>query len=80
MNGVALTDHPDLLRRTLHEEIDRLSPPRLAVFHRVLLQLELADAADQLDRDFEAARADGHLSPEKIDEAIRAARAVHPYA
>ena len=80
MTGVAPIDNPELVRRNLHEEIDRMAATRLVVVRHVLWQLELADTAEQLDPDFDAARAGGHLSTEKIDQAIRAARAAHPNA
>ena len=68
------------LRKRFHGEIDRMSPSRLAVLQRVLLQLQLLEATDRLDRDFDRDRQDGKLSPELIEQAVREARATHPYS
>lgn len=62
------------LRKYFHGEIDRLPPSRLAVLQRVLLQLRLGDATEQLDRDFDTDAAAGAFSPERIAQAVREAR------
>lgn len=62
------------LRKYFHGEIDRLPPSRLAVLQRVLLQLRLGDATEQLDRDFDADAAAGAFFPERIAQAVREAR------
>lgn len=62
------------LRKHFHGEIDRLPPSRLAVLQRVLLQLRLLDATEQLDRDFDADAAAGTFSPERIARAVLEAR------
>jgi hypothetical protein len=46
----------------------------------MLEQLKLLELADQIDRGFDADRAAGRLSPEKVAAAVQAARRAHPYA
>ena len=75
----AATANPEDLRRFFHQEIDRTEPSRLEVLNRMLQQLKLFELADQIDRGFDADRAAGRLSPEKVAEAIRAVRREHPY-
>ena len=73
------TANPEDLRRFFHQEIDRMEPSRLEVLNRMLQQLKLFELADQIDRDFDADRAAGRLSPDKVAEAVRAVRRDHPY-
>lgn len=75
----AATANPEDLRRFFHQEIDRMEPSRLAVLNRLLQQLKLIELADQIDRGFDADRAAGRLSPEKVAEAVRAVRRERPY-
>ena len=56
-----------------------MEPSRLEVLNRLLQQLKLFELADQIDRDFDADRVAGRLSPDRIAEAVRAARREHPY-
>lgn len=75
MNSATLTDSADDLRKRLHEEIDRADTEQLEMLRRVLLQIEVFEAVEQLDRDFDADEAAGRLTPEKIEQAIREVRA-----
>ena len=75
----AATANPEDLRRFFHQEIDRMEPSRLEVLNRMFQQLKLFELADQIDRGFDADRAAGRLSPEKVAEAVRAVRRDHPY-
>lgn len=75
----AATANPEDLRRFFHQEIDRMEPSRLEVLNRMLQQLKVFELADQIDRGFDADRAAGRLSPEKVAEAVRAVRRDHPY-
>lgn len=75
----AATGNPEDLRRFFHQEIDRMEPSRLEVFNRLLQQLRLFELADQIDQGFDADRAAGRLSPDKVAEAVRAVRREHPY-
>lgn len=68
------------LRTFFHGEIDRLPLARLALLHRVLLQLQLVEATDALNANFDRDRRAGEWSEQQIAEAIRAARAEHKYA
>ena len=74
------TANPEELRRFFHQEIDRMEPSRLEVLNRMLQQLRVFELAEQIDRDFDADRAAGRLSSEKVAEAVRAVRRDHPYA
>ena len=74
------TANPEDLRRFFHQEIDRMEPSRLEVLNRLLQQLRLFELADQIDLSFDADRAAGRLSPEKVAEAVRAVRRQHPYS
>ena len=76
----ALTDiDPKDLRPLLHAEIDKLRDEHLQLAHRMLLEIELQQVMDDLDDAADEARAAGHLTPERIAEAIAAHRAAHPY-
>ncbi len=68
------------VRKHFHGEIDRMPPSRLAVLQRVLLQLQLLEATDRLDREFDHDRQEGDFTPELIERAVREARAAHPYS
>ena len=57
-----------------------MEPSRLEILNRMLQQLKLFELADQIDRGFDADRAAGRLSPDKVAEAVRAVRRDHPYA
>lgn len=70
---------PQELRPLLHAEVDRLRDEHLGLAHRMLLEIELQQVTDELDDAADAARATGHLTPERIIEAIAAHRAAHPY-
>ena len=70
---------PKELRPLLHAEIDKLRDEHLELAHRLLLEIELQQAMDDLDEAADKARAEGHLTPERIAEAIAAHRAAHPY-
>ena len=72
--------NPEDLRRFFHQEIERMEPSRLEILNRMLQQLKLFELADQIDRGFDADRAAGRLSPDKVAEAVRAVRRDHPYA
>lgn len=74
------TANPEELRRFFHQEIDRMEPSRLEVLNRLLQQLRLFELADQIDLGFDADRAAGRLSPDKVAEAVRAVRRQHPYS
>ena len=57
-----------------------MEPSRLEIFNRMLQQLRIFELADQVDKGFDADRAAGRLSPDKVAEAVRAVRQEHPYA
>jgi hypothetical protein len=76
----AATGNPEDLRRLFHQEIDRMEPSRLEILNRMLQQLRIFELADQVDKGFDADRAAGRLSPDKVAEAVRAVRREHPYA
>jgi hypothetical protein len=69
------TDNVDDLKRQLHDEIERLPRPQLEAVKRFVLLFEVMEAAEQIDREFDADHAAGLLTPEKIDQAVRDARA-----
>jgi hypothetical protein len=68
-------DNVDHMKQQLHDEIERMSPERLEAVRRMMLMFDIAETAAQLNRDFDADEAAGLLTPEKIDQAIRDARA-----
>lgn len=70
---------PKELRPLLHAEIDNLRDDLLGVAYRLLLELELQQAMEDLDDSVDQARANGHLTPETVAAAIAAHRAGHPY-
>ncbi len=76
----AAAANPEDLRRFFHQEIDRMEPSRLEVLNRMLEQLKLLELADQIDRGFDADRAAGRLTQEKVAAAVQAARRANPYA
>ncbi len=57
-----------------------MEPSRLEILNRMLQQLRIFELADQVDKGFDADRAAGRLSPDKVAEAVRAVRQEHPYA
>ncbi len=57
-----------------------MEPSRLEVLNRMLEQLKLLELADQIDRGFDADRAAGRLTQEKVAAAVQAARRANPYA
>lgn len=74
----AATANPEELRRFLHQEIDRMEPSRLEILNRLLQQLKLFELVDEVDRGFDADRAAGRLTPDKVAEAVRAVRLEYP--
>jgi hypothetical protein len=68
-----------VLRETLHERLDQLSPSTLAAVDRALIQLEVDALRRDLDDCFGKDEAEGKLSAEKVDEAIPLHRVRHPY-
>ena len=76
----ALTDlDPKKLRPLLHAEIDKLRDEHLELAHRLLQEIELQQAMDDLDDAADTARAASRLTPERIAEAIASHREAHPY-
>lgn len=71
--------NPEDLRRFFHQEIDRMEPSRLEVLNRMLEQLKVLELAEEIDRGFDADRAAGKVSPEKVAAAVKAVRREHPY-
>jgi hypothetical protein len=70
---------PQELRPLLQAEVDKLGDEDLGLAHRMLLEIELQQVANELDEAADSARAAGRLTPESIAAAIAAHRAAHPY-
>jgi len=68
---------PEQLKPVLHEKIERMTGEQLALLDRVLLQLEVEQAADNLSEAFDADHAEGKF--QRVAELIREWRAEHRY-
>jgi hypothetical protein len=69
---------PEQLKPLLHEKIERMNGEQLALLDRVLLQLEVEQAADHLGEAFDADHAQGKFH--RVVELVRQFRAEHRYA
>ena len=69
---------PEQLKPVLHEKIERMNGEQLVLLDRVLLQLEVEQAADRLSEAFDADHAQGKL--QRVAELVRQFRAEHRYA
>jgi hypothetical protein len=68
---------PERLKPVLHEKIERMNGEQLALLDRVLLQLEVEQAADHLSEAFDTDDAEGRFR--HVAELIRQFRAEHRY-
>ena len=78
MSKLATTD-PTELRPLLHERIDQYSPEELETLRKTLLVLEARRLAGELGRELAEDRRTGRITEEKIAEATRQHRELHPY-
>ena len=69
---------PEKLKPVLHDKIERMDGPHLAVLNRVLLQLEAEELADRLGEAFDKDDEQGLLR--RIPELVKQFRAGHRYA
>ena len=69
---------PEKLKPVLHEKIERMNGEQLALLDRVLLQLEVEQAAERLGEAFDADHAQGKLR--RVADLVRQFRAEHRYA
>ena len=69
---------PEKLTPVLHDKIERMDGPHLAVLNRVLLQLEAEELADRLGAAFDKDADQGLLR--RIPELVKRFRAGHRYA
>ena len=67
------------LRAELAEKIHGMDEAHLRMAANLLREIEMNETLADLDAAFDAARAEGKLSPEHIQAAIAAHRQRHPY-
>ena len=67
------------LRAELAEKIRGMDEAHLRMATDLLREIEMSETLADLDAAFDAARAEGALSPEHIQAAIAAHRQRHPY-
>lgn len=80
MDMVQASPQTDAERKAaLHAQIDAMDAARLSLIEHVLLTVEVQELANGLVADFEEDRRTGKLTDEKIQAAIDAHRAAHPY-
>ena len=75
----SLPTDPAVLRPLLHQKLDEASPSELEAVNKLLLELEIRRLADELGDEMDAAWADGRITQEGIEQAIKAHRQQYPY-
>ena len=78
MSPLATTD-PKELRPLLRERIEHATDEELEAVRKALLKPEIHHVREELGREVDEMEAAGELTPEKVEESVRAHRARHPY-